>query len=183
MYEKYNAALRACSTSNHQTLGRLFNDLCKGNKYTTTLHLISSAILRLSKLLPAVTVYRGVRGGELPSELWDPNVLNMRGGFEIGFMSTTLDKAAAFLVAEKEAEGESGDELSKSCVFEVQLGLMDQGAELSWLSQYPHEEEVCMGALTGLEIMKTRVHASTLVMEARPNRNLTAVSIEQVMST
>ena len=28
-------------------------------------------------------------------------------------------------------------------MYEIQMGMTDRGADLSWLSQYPHEETMC----------------------------------------
>ena len=33
----------------------------------------------------------------------------------------------------------------------MQMGMVDRGADLSWLSQYPHEREVLLPPLTGIE--------------------------------
>jgi hypothetical protein len=33
----------------------------------------------------------------------------------------------------------------------LQMGMVDRGADLSWLSQYPHEREVLLPPLTGIE--------------------------------
>ena len=56
------------------------DELCKGNKYCTTLHAINSAIVKLSKLTVATKVYRGVSGGRLPASFRTPNKFNVRGG-------------------------------------------------------------------------------------------------------
>ena len=69
-----------------------------------------------------------------------------------------------------------------SVVFEMQQGLIDRGADLSRISQYPHEKEILFGPLTGLTVMKTRVEESVLVVEARLNSNLLALTIEEVVS-
>ena len=34
-------------------------------------------------------------------------------------------------------------------VFEMQLGMIDRGAELGWISQYPYEAECLFAPLTG----------------------------------
>ena len=57
--------------------------LCLGNKYTTTLHIINSAIVKLGKLMPAQKVYRGIAGGLLPDNFWHQNEFNVRGGVEV----------------------------------------------------------------------------------------------------
>ena len=66
--------------------------LCQRNKYTTTLHVINSAIVKLGKLTQATTVYRGLGGGVLPDEFWEANDYGVCGGIEYAFMSTTLNR-------------------------------------------------------------------------------------------
>ena len=46
-----------------------FLALCAGNTYTTTLHTINSAVVKLGKLTKATKVYRGVAGGLLPGQV------------------------------------------------------------------------------------------------------------------
>ena len=72
-----------------------FEELCRGNRYATTLYCINSAIVKLSKLTKATTVYRGVSGGVLPEQFWTPNAHNVRGGCEYGFLSTTTRRSEA----------------------------------------------------------------------------------------
>ena len=49
----------------------------------------------------------------------------VRGGVEYGFSSTTMEREQAVAYADGAA----------STVFEMQMGLVDRGAELTWLSQ------------------------------------------------
>ena len=72
-------------------------ELCGSNTYTTTLHCINSAILKLGKLMTAGKVYRGVAKGVLPPEFWKPNALRFRGGVEYAFLSATRDREARLL--------------------------------------------------------------------------------------
>ena len=65
------------------------------NKYPTTLHAINSAIIKLSKLSKASTVYRGVHDLVLPDQFWTPNKYGVRGGIDGAFMSTTLKREEA----------------------------------------------------------------------------------------
>lgn len=102
------------------------------NKYTTSLHAINSAIVKLGKLTKATKVYRGVGGMALPEAFWVPNEAGVRGGIENAFMSTTLNKEVAVGYASGRGMG---------LVFEVQQGMVDRGADIGWLSQYPHEKE------------------------------------------
>ena len=106
---------------------------CKGNKYITTTHVINSAIVKLSKLTKATNIYRGVGGGVLPESFWRPNTQGVKGGIESAFMSTTFERAVAMKYA-------TSDTSKPALVFEMQMGMVDRGAELDWVSQYPHEK-------------------------------------------
>ena len=120
------------------------------NPYTTTLHVINSAIVKVGKLTYASTVYRGVSGGMLPREFWEKNEHGIRGGVEAGFMSTTQERAVAVGYA-------SGKMQQSSIVIEIEQGMTSRGADISWLSQYPHEKEILFAPLTGIEVQQTRV--------------------------
>ena len=67
-------------------------------------------------------------------------------------------------------------------VFELQQGMIDRGAELQWLSQYPWEEEILFAPLSALEVRSTYVEGSVLVIVVRLNCNLNALTIEQVVA-
>ena len=49
-------------------------------------------------------------------------------------------------------------------LFEMQMGMVDRGCELDWISQYPHEKEVLFNPLTGLEVMSKRFEGMVLVL-------------------
>ena len=161
MFAKYNALLRGAGAA---LAG------CKGNTYRTTMHVINSCIIKTSKLTRAVKVYRGIAGAELPPTFWTPNEYNVRGGIESAFLSTTVKRQVA--VTLRESNSHSSDPSRPAhrptrigrltvrlwqydyasrpgkpgIVFEMQMGMIDRGAELKWLSQYPHEEEILRGA-------------------------------------
>ena len=59
------------------------------------------------------------------------------------------------------------------------MGMTDRGADISWLSQYPHEAEVLFGPLTGIEVQRTRIDGSVVVIECAFSVNLTALTLEQ----
>ena len=84
MYLKYNAVLRGLL---FEYMRDTFESLCKGNRYTTTLHAMNSTVVKLSKLTTAEKkVYRGVSGGRLPEACRVPNEFGVKGGVEAGFM-------------------------------------------------------------------------------------------------
>lgn len=93
------------------------------------------------------------------------------GVVEFGFMSTTTDRAVALNYASNGGP---------SAVFEIQMGLVDRGADISWLSQYPGEKEVLFAPLTSLEVIGTHVDGECLVVDIRLNVNYYSSTIEEV---
>ena len=138
-------------------------------------------------------------------------------------MSTTLTRGVAMGYA-------AGDVNKPGIVIEVQQGMVNRGADISWLSQYPHEEEcaapatflptrecalhalassttvaatkvlhphfaqvpsmislppshttrILFGPLTGIEVLRTRIEGTVVVIECAFSINLTALTLEQV---
>ena len=60
--------------------------------------------------------------------------------------------------------------------------MIDKGANLSWISQYPHEAELCFPPLTNMEVLGTKVDGSALVVSIRLNLNLTCPTIDDVIA-
>ena len=143
------------------------------NKYTTTLHAINSAIIKLSKLTKVSTVYRGIHDFVLPDQFWTPNRYGVRGGIDNGFFSTSLVRKTAMEYA---AEGGKAPLL-----FEMQQGMIDRGADISFLSQYPFEKEILFSPLTGLEVRGSRIKGKVLIVQVKLSINLTSLTIEQVI--
>lgn len=129
---KYNTVLR--SKSKDPGMMALAKKLTHGNGYATTIHAINSSVIKLSKLTVAGKVWRGIKDATLPKEFWVPNEMGVRGGIEYAFSSTTVDREQAMLYAQGSAH-QDGD---ASTIFEMQMGMVDRGADLTWLSQYPH---------------------------------------------
>ena len=61
-------------------------------------------------------------------------------------------------------------------------GLIDRGADISWLSQYPHEKEILFAPLTGIGVHSSRIDGNVLCIDIRLTINLTALPIERVIS-
>ena len=88
-------------------------------------------------------------------------------------MSTTLNRDVAL-----EYAGSGG---SGGIIFEIQMGLVDRGADLTWCSQYSHEREILFAPLTSMEVRDTRVEGCVLIVHVRPSINLSAQTIENVI--
>lgn len=128
-FEKYNAVLRGLANPNVKFFFNKYEVLCQGNAYKNTIHLINSALVKLSRLVQATRLYRGMGGMQLPQTFTEDDEYLLAGGTEFGFMSATTDKNAALAYAR----------MREPCiVFEIQQGMVGRGGDLSWLSQYPH---------------------------------------------
>ena len=102
-YRWYNTILR--NRLNKEPTGRdgPFDDYKKDGgdfPFVTTLHVLNSMIIKLSRAQKARTVFRGTAGGRLPEKFWAPNEDNIRGGVELAFMSTTLNREVAMHYAQ-----------------------------------------------------------------------------------
>jgi len=152
----------------------LYNKTCRDgvrNVFSTTLNVINSGQIKISRTTTACKVYRGVKG-KLPKQFFETNVFGVRGGIEKGFMSTSEDRDVAVSYM-----GASGTRV----LFEIQMGMIDKGADISFLSQYPAEKEILFAPLTGLEVLKMKVDRNGIfILETRLNTNLKAETIEEI---
>ena len=170
MFSKYNKALRDVGDKLSSQETRV-DDV----PYRTTIHLISSGLIKLGRIQPAKVLYRGIQQGRLlPKQLSDmsalPNmrmilicpglsfleedpVYRVRGGVEFAFLSCSEKRHVA---------------LQYGCngfVFEMHTGLVSRGANLSWLSYYPEESEVCFPPCTALQLVrKDRMYQGAVVL-------------------
>ena len=53
------------------------------------------------------------------------------------------------------------------------------GADVSWLSQYPHERECLFAPLLGIEVVSTEVDANVLVVQTALSTNMSSLTLEQ----
>ena len=165
LFEKYCAVLRGLPGFS-AFLTNKYKSLCHGNRYCATIHAINDALIKMSRVTTAEKLYRGVGGFRLPDTFMTPDEWNVRGGVEFGFLSATTDRAVAMQYASGRGSG---------IVYEIQQGMGDRGASLDWLSQYPHESEVCFPPLLGLELQTRadgrpakRTEGAVVVVELRP---------------
>ena len=143
-------------------------------KYLYTIHGFASCIIKLSRIRHISKVYRGLKGSILPKELLDPDECGVRGGTELAFLSATTDKEVALDFA----HGGAG-----SFIFELQEGMIDRGADLAWVSQYPNEDEVVFPPLTSLEVVSTPCLLGTsLLVQLRANVNLKIKTVEELIN-
>jgi hypothetical protein len=104
----------------------------KGNRYTTTIHTLISAVMKLSRTTRVPDgrkVSRGLGGMVLDAKWFRPDKRNTRGGVELGFLSTTMNRKTALEY--------SGVKKGRGIVLDIDVGSIDNGAQLDFLSQYP----------------------------------------------
>lgn len=131
-FMQYNSVLRM--TTGIRKLQADWEELCRGNMYTTSLHVINSCIVKIARLSEVGCVYRGVKGGVVPDKFMEPDeIMGCPGGIDFSFMSTSRDRNVALSYTE-------GSQVR--VVFEIAQGLIDRGADLREISQYPHEQEI-----------------------------------------
>jgi hypothetical protein len=75
----------------------------------------------------------------------------------------------------------SGVDKQRGTVFEIAVGRVDIGADLSWVSQYQGEKEYLFPPLTFLEVVgEPRVDGEVIVFPLRANINLKGLTLEQL---
>jgi len=180
LFEKYNAVNRGVGKESKFMFDK-FVSLCGGaeekeapNTYTTTIHVLTSGLIKVSKLSKAVDLFRGMSGGVLPDQFWEADASGVLGGVEFGFMSTTTNKDVAFQYAKGKG----------ATILEIKTGMIDKGADLSWVSQYPHEKDQCEPMAVSIlqsQVIGTRVEQGVLVISQRLNLNYSSGTIEDVV--
>ena len=122
---------------------------------------------QLSKLTSKSKVYRGLNGVTLPDSLRVPNEHGIMGGIDPACMSTTLRKEQALFYAKGGADKSKHGK--PKILFEIDMGMIDRGADLDWLSMFKGEKEILFGPLTGIELRSARVEVRALAHPS-PNR-------------
>ena len=114
---------------------------------------------------------------KLPKPFLEPNAHNIRGGVEYGFSSTTMERE----VAVKYSQGAANE---ASMIFEMQQGMVNRGAFIGWLSQYPEEKEILIPPLLAVELLGeiAEQEDGTLVCHMGLNCSLQSKTIEQVLA-
>ena len=157
LFVKYNNVLRAgCGIG---FFVDFVHRVCKGNRYPTTIHVLSAAIVKLGKITgPPRLVYRAP-GGALPDDFYKRSRNGTIGILEAGCLSTSADKHEAVQYALR---------ADAKVIFEVNQGFVARGASISWLSQYPTEAEILFPPMTALEVTGSRIEGEMMVLCLQP---------------
>ena len=111
---------------------------------------------------------------KLPDRFWHKN--EFQGGVELSLMSTTANRDIALHYSKGQA----------ATIFEVEVGRVDIGGQLSFLSQYKLEDEYLVGPFACLEVKGTpRIeitpHGQVTVVPLRMNVNLKSLTCEELL--
>jgi len=132
MYRVYNSILRRMPEAVY--------DQFKANQFSTTIHVLASAVQKVSRVTPlksGTQLYRGLGfDSELPDEFFKADRYGCSGFTEMAFMSTTLRKEVAL---ERYSKVNDGNPSPKLLVFRTTS--VDRGASIKAFSQYPDEDE------------------------------------------
>lgn len=187
MSEWYNATLR----------GK------RKDEFTATIHAMNSAIVKLSKLQRAATVFRLVTIIKPPDEFFAVDAESGScSGFEAGFLSTTSRRTVAMRLSEtrtnitqKPAKGlraaakaaaaaAASDVSAKTVLLRLRVVPYDQAGDVSFASQVPAEGECVFAPLTTLEVVsyyQENDADGTIVADVRTRRSHTAKTTEQTI--
>jgi hypothetical protein len=152
----------------------LRNPSANKGKFLYTIHALASGVIKLSRFQSTCEVWRGLSGGVLPESFMVQDKFGCCGGIDFGFMSTTTNKKVAHDYARTK---------SPSIVFKMVMGLIDRGADISWLSQYPMEQEILFPPLTSLQVIgEPRTEGSVVIFNLRQNCNLRIQTVDELVN-
>ena len=96
MFQVYNTMLRQPKKGEFQA--ELYESFkARGNYFSTTIHVLVSATVKLAKtnkIQSGLRLYRGI-GRELPEQFYNEDEFGRKGYMEWGFMSTTSNENVA----------------------------------------------------------------------------------------
>jgi hypothetical protein len=135
------------------------------SKYVTTIHMITSCIVKLSGQTQCPDdrkVYRGVSGMRMPLRFFKANANGWRSLTEAALMSTTLKRQVALQYSK------GG---KKPIILEIQVGEIGCGADVGKFSQYPgispprpaRSAHLFAAALLGDLVFAARQHSTRAV--------------------
>mmetsp|Transcript_64520 Transcript_64520/g.172798 ORF Transcript_64520/g.172798 Transcript_64520/m.172798 type:complete len:740 (+) Transcript_64520:143-2362(+) len=178
MFFLYNTILRRFPAA-------LYEDWKDVSRFTTTIHVLVSAVQKLTRtarLPEGQMLYRGLGGTlDLPERFRRGDQQGRRGYAEWGFMSTTAD----IKVAEQYSGVREGK--PRATVLAICTGAVDRGACIQELSQYVDEKEILFLPLSFLQpdgqpFLQANLNGMILMVPIRVIPNLKALTVEEAVA-
>ena len=175
LFVKMNGSLRKVSGKFPEEMTRHL----KGNKYVNLIFACSSGMRKLSRAstLPiGGTAWRGLGGVKLPDAFLKKYEGTGLGGVDFAYLSFTSKREVAISYVGRK---------SSPVLFKIQLGNIDRACPISFISQFPKEEELLIPAMSNIEVtgrsylMDTKF-GRVSVYPARVNCNLKSMTLEQI---
>lgn len=169
------------------------------DEFTTTIHAVSSALVKLASQQRATTVYRVMSINMPPEKFFTPDDRGSCTCFEPAFMSTTtnLQHAIRLLVEQKLLNARAGakqpEAVSRRTVvqernaaeerlilFRIRVIPSDHAADVSFVSQCPLDDEVIFAPVTCFDVLDhyQEHNPNATVVDLRP-RHSPARTIDQ----
>eukprot|EP00283_Hemiselmis_rufescens_P011563 CAMPEP_0173448318 /NCGR_PEP_ID=MMETSP1357-20121228/40518_1 /TAXON_ID=77926 /ORGANISM="Hemiselmis rufescens, Strain PCC563" /LENGTH=262 /DNA_ID=CAMNT_0014414817 /DNA_START=30 /DNA_END=814 /DNA_ORIENTATION=- len=113
----------------------------------------------------------------LPRKFWKKDEFGCRGGVEFGFLSTSTKKTVAMQYSGGKA---------LPTILQMDVGQVDRGATIVFLSQYPYEAEMLFPPLSNLEVVgKPEVQSwggtFYTVVHMRINSNAKSLTLDEMI--
>jgi hypothetical protein len=172
----YNSVLR-------RTPKEIF-DVFKDNLFPTTIHVLVSAVQKLSRasrLPEGLLLYRGLGGTcSLPQSFFRSDANGCKGFTEWGFMSTTSDRRVAI------SYSGVNEKKPLPMVLQMQVRSVDRGACIRDFSQYPSEREYLFVPCSfveqeGQQYLEVTEAGVVTVIPVRVNANLKTMTVEELL--
>ena len=149
MFEVYNAVVRGMGNRGAVPFGVFAQqsvvDEAGLPRFAHSVHTITSGIKRLNFSLPSREIYRGLAEMKMPQQFQQVDERGFRTGADYGFQSFSLDRAVALNYSTLKGSA------CASTLIVTRTDMSNRGAFIAFLSQYPHEREVLLPPLTGIE--------------------------------
>ena len=175
LFVKMNGSLRKVSGKFPEEMTRHL----KGNKYVNLIFACSSGMRKLSRAstLPIGGIaWRGLGGVKLPNAFLTEDEGKGLGGVDFAYLSCSSKQEVAISYL-------GGKSLP--VLFKIQLGDIDRACPISFISQFPKEEELLIPAMSNIEVTGRSYLLDTKfgrvsVYPARVNCNLKSMTLEQI---
>ena len=169
------------------------------DEFTATIHTINSAIVKLSTLQHAATVYRLMTITKPIDQVFAIDESGSCCGFEVGFLSTTSSRNVALRLSETrvhklapvgkrpslmsvaKATKVAAEPEKRTVLMRLRVVPFDHAGDVSFASQVPAEGEIVFAPLTTLEVVSFYEDDGVIIADVRARRSHPARTTTQTI--